>query len=150
MKKRDEQRLALYTYRQEGLIQAGPRAKKGRFQIIQKRSSEAAPEAAAEAAAEGSWVASTADLESCAVTAEAAEEETAGEGEQLCVLESIEVTHAAATLHLRAEPYMHPGCNRMHMHMLHMSHVHVTTCTCHVHVHVHVHVHAMCMCMYPR
>ena len=97
VKKRDEQRLAGYTYRQEGLIQAEPRAKKARL----KRSSEAAPEASAE---EG-WVASAADLEGSAVTAvtaEDAEEDAAGEAEQLCVVESIEVIHhASAILHLR-------------------------------------------------
>ena len=96
VKKRDEQRQAGYTYRQEGLIQAEPRAKKARL----KRSSEAA----AEAAEEG-WVGSAADLEGSAVTAvtaEAAEEDAAGEAEQLCVVESIEVIHhASAILHLR-------------------------------------------------
>tara|TARA_B100000795_G_scaffold80714_1_gene58009 strand:+ start:1654 stop:2220 length:567 start_codon:yes stop_codon:yes gene_type:complete len=98
VKKRDEQRLAGFTYRQEGLIQDEPRAKKVRFQ---KRSSEAGPEAAAEAAAEG-WVVSTADLKGGAVTTD--------EDEQLSVVDSIKVIHhAAATLHPRGNNRMHPA-----------------------------------------
>ena len=78
----------------EGLVQDGPRPRKGRFQ---ERSNEAAPEAAAEG-----WVASATMLEGGVVTAEPVGEEAVGDDQQLCVVESIEVIHPVSTLPLHA------------------------------------------------
>ena len=78
----------------EDLVQDGPRPRKGRFQ---ERTNEAAPEAAAEG-----WVASAAMLEGGVVTAEPVDDEAAGDDQQLCVVESIEVIHPVSTLPLHA------------------------------------------------
>ena len=78
----------------EDLVQDGPRPRKGRFQ---ERSNEAAPEAAAEG-----WVASATMLEGGVVTAEPVDDEAAGDDQQLCVVESIEVIHPVSTLPLHA------------------------------------------------
>ena len=72
----------------EDLVQDGPRPRKGRFQ---ERSNEAAPEAAAEG-----WVASATMLEGGVVIAEPVDDEAAGDDQQLCVVESIEVIDPAA------------------------------------------------------
>ena len=78
----------------EDLVQDGPRPRKGRFQ---ERTNEAAPEAAAEG-----WVASATMLEGGVVTAEPVDDEAAGDDQQLCVVESIEVIHPVSTLPLHA------------------------------------------------